>query len=322
MSGNQNTGFSDHVGGIHNSIVDLVGDTPLVRINRLCEGPGQVLAKLESSNPLGSVKDRIGRAMIEDAEAKGLLRPGGEIIEPTSGNTGISLAFIGAARGYKVTLTMPDSMSMERRMTLRALGAELELTPAENGMKGAIARADELLAQRPGAFMPRQFDNPANPLVHYRTTGPEIWAATDGQVDVLVAGVGTGGTVTGVTRFLREKNPNLITVAVEPSKSAVLSGGEPGPHRIQGIGAGFVPGNLDLGMVSEIVTVDDDAAIEMALRASREEGLFVGISSGANLLAACEVARRPEMKDKNLVTIVCDIGDRYFSSDLLSGFKG
>jgi cysteine synthase len=312
-------GFSS---GIRNSIVDVVGNTPLVRINRLFEGPGQVLAKLESANPLGSVKDRIGRAMVEDAEARGLLRPGGEIIEPTSGNTGIALAFIGASRGYKVTLAMPDSMSMERRMTLRALGAELELTPAADGMKGAIARAEELLAERPAAFMPRQFDNPANPLVHYRTTGPEIWEATAGQIDVLVAGVGTGGTVTGVTRFLREHNPDLITVAVEPSRSPVLSGGEPGPHRIQGIGAGFVPGNLDVTLISEIITVEDEAAIDMALRASREEGLFVGISSGANLVAAGEVSRRPELKGKNVVTVVCDIGDRYFSSDLLAPFKG
>ena len=308
--------------GIRNSIVDLVGGTPLVRINRLCEGPGRILAKLELANPLGSVKDRIGRAMIEDAEEKGLLRPGGEIIEPTSGNTGIALAFIGAARGYKVTLVMPDSMSMERRVVLRALGAELELTPAADGMKGAMARARELLVCRPGSFMPGQFDNPANPLVHYRTTGPEIWAAAGGQVDVLVAGVGTGGTLTGVTRRLREGNPDLITVAVEPARSAVLSGGEPGPHRIQGIGAGFVPSILDVGLISEIIAVDDEPALEMALRASRQEGLFVGISSGAALVAACQVASRPPMAGKNVVVIIPDTGERYFSSDLLTPFRG
>lgn len=322
MEPNRDTVRGGLSAGIGNSIVDLIGGTPLVRINRLCEGPGRVFGKLESANPLGSVKDRIGRAMIEDAEARGLLRPGGEIIEPTSGNTGIALAFIGAARGYKVTLAMPDSMSMERRMTLRALGAELELTPAAEGMKGAIARADELLAARPGAFMPRQFDNPANPLAHYRTTGPELWAATGGKLDVLIAGVGTGGTITGTTRFLREHNPDLITVAVEPARSPVLSGGAPGPHRIQGIGAGFVPGNLEVGLISEIITIEDEAAIDMALRAAREEGLFVGISSGANLAAAAEVSRRPGMKGKNIAVIVCDIGDRYFSSDLLAPFRG
>ncbi len=303
------------------TLVDLVGGTPLLPIRTLNPGPGNILAKLESANPMGSVKDRIGRAMVIDAEERGALKPGGRIIEPTSGNTGIALAWIGAARGYSVTLVMPESMSMERRMTLRALGAELVLTPAAEGMKGAIAQAETLLAADPAAFMPRQFDNPANPRIHFATTGPEIWEATGGKVDVFVAGVGTGGTITGVTRFLRQKNPELISVAVEPSLSPVLSGGDPGPHRIQGIGAGFVPGNMDVSLVSEIIQIQDEEAFEMALRASRAEGLFAGISSGANLLAASRVAARPEMKNKNIVVIVCDVGERYFSSDMLAAYR-
>mgnify|MGYP001819098215 CR=1 FL=1 len=307
-------------GSIHDSITDLIGGTPLVRIGRLSAGPGELVVKLESFNPMSSVKDRIGLAMIEAAEKDGRLVPGGEIIEPTSGNTGIALAFVGAARGYKVTLVMPDSMSMERRATLRAMGAELVLTPAAEGMNGAIAKAGELLAERPGAFKPDQFANPANPDIHYRTTAEEIWADTDGRVDVLVSGVGTGGTLTGTTRRLRELNPDLVTVAVEPEDSPVISGGQPGPHKIQGSGAGFIPDNLDTGLVSETITVGNDEAMAMARRAAREEGLFVGISSGAALAAGVAVAGRPEMEGKRIVVIIPSFGERYLSSDLFKEF--
>lgn len=308
-------------GATPGTLVDLVGGTPLLPIRRIVDGPGRVLAKLESFNPMGSVKDRIGRAMILDAEERGVLKPGGRIIEPTSGNTGIALAWVGAARGYSVTLVMPESMSLERRMTLRGLGAELVLTPADQGMKGAIARAEGLLAADPAAFMPRQFDNPANPRIHTETTGPEIWAATGGAVDVFLAGVGTGGTITGSTRFLRTKNPDLRAIAVEPARSPVLSGGEPGPHRIQGIGAGFVPANLDRSLLDEVLQVEDEEALGMARRLAQEEGLFVGISSGANLVAAARVAARPEMEGRTIVTIACDVGERYFSSDLLAAYR-
>ena len=301
---------------IHDSVTDVIGRTPLVRVNRLGGGSGEIVAKLESLNPMSSVKDRIGLAMIQAAERDGKLKPGGEIIEPTSGNTGIALAFIGAARGYRVTLVMPESMSRERRAVLRGLGAELVLTEASQGMKGAIAKAEELVAQRPAAFMPGQFDNPANPEVHYRTTAEEIWADTDGRVDVFVAGVGTGGTLTGVSRRLKELNRNLRTVAVEPAASPVLSGGAPGPHKIQGIGAGFVPAVLDTKLIDEIITVANDDAIATARRAAREEGLFVGISSGAALWAALQVAQRGGMAGKRIVVVVPSFGERYLSTDL------
>ena len=301
---------------IHASIVDVIGDTPLVRINQLSTGPGEILAKLESLNPMASVKDRIGWAMIKTAEDDGSLQPGGEIIEPTSGNTGISLAFVGAARGYRVTLVMPDSMSQERRVVLRALGAELVLTEAAKGMPGAIARAEDLLAARPGAFMPAQFDNPANPEIHYRTTAEEIWRDTGGRVDVLISGVGTGGTLTGVSRRIKELNRDLRTVAVEPSDSPILSGGAPGPHKIQGIGAGFVPKVLDTELIDEIITVGNDESMAMSRRAAREEGLLVGISSGAALHAACIVAARPQMAGRRIVTIIPSFGERYLSTDL------
>jgi cysteine synthase A len=307
-------------GTINDSMSDLIGATPLVRLKRLSKGPGEIVAKLESLNPMSSVKDRIGLAMIQAAEKDGRLSPGGEIIEATSGNTGIALAFVGAARGYKVTLVMPESMSLERRATLRALGAELVLTEAAGGMKGAIARAEQLQTERPGSFIPDQFKNPANPDVHYRTTAEEIWADTDGRVDVLVSGVGTGGTLTGVTRRLRELNRNLITVAVEPEDSPVLSGGQPGPHKIQGIGAGFIPAILETDLINEVITVGNEESMDMARRAARTEGLFVGISSGSALLAAVQVAERPETAGKRIVVIIPSFGERYLSSDLFREF--
>jgi cysteine synthase A len=305
---------------IHESMTDLVGSTPLVRLKQLSAGPGQIVAKLESANPMNSVKDRIGLAMIEAAEKDGILQPGGEIIEPTSGNTGIALAFVGAVRGYKVTLVMPESMSLERRATLRALGAELVLTEAAGGMKAAIAKAQELVAERPGSFMPDQFTNPANPDVHYRTTAEEIWTGTGGRIDALVAGVGTGGTITGVTRRLRELNPKLITVAVEPTDSPVLSGGSPGPHKIQGIGAGFIPAILETDLINEIITVGNEDAMNMARRAARQEGLFVGISSGAALVAAVQLAERPEMAGQRIIVVIPSFGERYLSSELFREF--
>jgi len=307
-------------GTIHDSMTDLIGATPLVRLKRLSEGPGEIVAKLESLNPMGSVKDRIGLAMILAAEKDGTLEPGGEIIEATSGNTGIALAFVGAARGYKLTLVMPESMSLERRAVLRVLGAELVLTEAAGGMKGAISKAEELVTERPGAFMPDQFTNPANPEVHYRTTAEEIWADTGGRVDVLVSGVGTGGTLTGVTRRLRELNPVLIFVAVELEDSPVLSGGQAGPHKIQGIGAGFIPAILDTGLINEVITVGNEESMEMSRLAARREGLFVGISSGSALLAAVQVAERPEMAGKRIVVVIPSFGERYLSSDLFREF--
>ncbi len=306
---------------IFDSVTELIGRTPLVRINKMSAGPGEVVAKLESLNPMSSVKDRIGLAMIEAAERDGRLKPGGEIIEPTSGNTGIALAFVGAARGYRVTLVMPESMSLERRAIMRALGAELVLTGATGGMKAAIARARELLAERPGSFMPDQFANPANPAVHVRTTAEEIWADTGGKVDVFVSGVGTGGTLTGVTRRLRELNPGLHTVAVEPEASPVLSGGAPGPHKIQGIGAGFVPEILDTSLISEIITVSNDQAMDTARLAARTEGLLVGISSGAALFAALQVAARPGSAGKRILAVIPSFGERYLSSDLFAQYR-
>jgi cysteine synthase len=301
---------------IYDDITKTIGNTPLVRINRLIQSPATVLAKLEFFNPLASVKDRIGLAMIEAAERGGALKAGGEIIEPTSGNTGIALAFVAAARGYKLTLTMPASMSLERRKVLRALGAEIVLTPAEKGMSGAIARAKELLEERPGAFMPQQFENPANPEVHRRTTAEEIWRDTDGAVDYLVSGIGTGGTITGVTDVIKPRKPSFKAIAVEPTASPVLSGGKPGPHKIQGIGAGFVPAILNRDAIDDVIQVSNEDAVEYARRAALEEGLFVGISSGAALKATAVLAARPEAAGKTIVTIIPDHGERYLSSVL------
>jgi cysteine synthase A len=296
------------------NMLELIGNTPLVEIGKLNPGPGRVLGKLEMFNPFSSVKDRIGAAMIEDAEKRGMLKPGGVMIEPTSGNTGIGLAAAAALKGYRLILTMPETMSIERRKLLLALGAEIVLTPGESGMAGAVARAVELCAALPGAIMPGQFDNPANPECHRRTTAAEIWRDTGGRVDVLVCGVGTGGTLTGTGSRLRELNPALRIVAVEPAESAVISGGAPGPHRIQGIGAGFVPKNLDTGLIDEIATVRSDDAGAMARRAAKTEGLLIGISGGAALLAAIRQAEKPEHAGKTIVVILPDCGERYLST--------
>jgi cysteine synthase A len=302
---------------VADTIVDLVGNTPLVRLGRMAgELPGQVVAKVESFNPMASVKDRIARSMIEAAEREGRLRPGALVVEPTSGNTGIGLAFVCAARGYRLILTMPETMSVERRMLLRALGADIVLTPGPAGMKGAIEEAERLVRETPGAFMPQQFKNPANPEVHRRTTAEEIWKDTDERVDAFVAGVGTGGTVTGVGSVLKERKPSVHVVAVEPAASPVLSGGSPGPHGIQGIGAGFVPDVLDMDVVDEVVQVEQEDAQTTARRLAREEGILAGISSGAAVWAAMEVAGRPESKGKLVVVLLPDTGERYLSTDL------
>ena len=294
-----------------------IGDTPMIQINRLVPpGGATVFAKCEFFQPLNSVKDRIGVAMIEAGERDGKITKDTHIIEPTSGNTGIALAFVCAAKGYKLTLTMPESMSVERRSLLRGMGAHLVLTPAAEGMKGAIAKANELVKQNENAFMPQQFENPANPAIHEKTTGPEIWEDSGHNIDVLVAGVGTGGTITGSARFLKRVNPNFKAIAVEPKHSPVISGGQPGKHRIQGIGAGFIPGNLDTSIVDEVVTVDDEDAFEWGRRLAKEEGIVAGISSGANMWAAAQVAARPEMKGKRIVTIMCSLGERYLSTPL------
>lgn len=305
---------------VYRDNLEAIGRTPLVRINRLTQGlKATVLAKIEGRNPAYSVKCRIGAAMILDAEKRGLLKPGGQVIEATSGNTGIALAFACAARGYKLTLTMPETMSRERRAMLRAFGAELILTPGAEGMRGAIAQA-EMLAAKPGWFMPRQFDNPANPLIHFQTTGPEIWNDTEGQIDVFVAGVGTGGTITGVGRYLKiEKKRNVHVVAVEPAASPVLSGGAAGKHKIQGIGAGFVPNILDRSVIDEVLTVTDDESIETALQLMKEEGISVGISCGAAMAATLKVAARPEFQGKTIVTVLPDFGERYLSTSLFEG---
>jgi len=302
---------------IANDVTQLIGHTPLVRLNRLNQGStAQILAKLEYCNPAHSVKDRIGLSMIEAAEAAGQIRPDTIILEPTSGNTGIALAMVCAARGYRCTLVMPDTMSRERRMLLRAYGAELILTPGSEGMMGAIRRADELAASDPRYLMPQQFNNPANPEVHRRTTAEEIWNDTDGRVDILVAGIGTGGTITGVGEVIKARKPDFRCVAVEPEASPILSKGTKGPHPIQGIGAGFVPGVLNTQIYDEIVCVSNDDAFETARRAAREEGLLVGISSGAALWAALQVAQRPENADKIIVTVIPSFGERYLSTAL------
>ena len=299
---------------IHESILGTVGRTPLVKITKLAEGlEATVVGKLEAFNPCGSVKDRIGLSMIEAAEADGRLKPGSVIIEPTSGNTGIGLAFVGAAKGYRVILTMPDTMSVERRNLLKMLGAEFILTPGVEGMPGAIVKAEELAQTTPNAFMPQQFENPANPDVHRKTTAEEIWADTDGAVDVFVAGVGTGGTITGVGEVLKERKPGVKIIAVEPAGSPVLSGGKPGPHKVQGIGAGFVPDVLNAELLDEVVTVTNEDAAATTIALSRKEGILCGISSGANVWAALQVARRPESKGKLIVTMLPDTGERYLS---------
>ncbi|MGD2165566.1 MAG: cysteine synthase A [Anaerolineae bacterium] len=305
---------------VYSDITQTVGDTPLVRLNRLTEGQqGTVLAKLEAFNPLGSVKDRIAVSMIEAAEAVGMIDDDAVIVEPTSGNTGVGLAFVCAARGYQLILTMPDTMSLERRRLLKALGAQLILTPGEQGMPGAVAKAEELAAGNRNSFMPQQFKNPANPSIHRRTTAEEIWRDTDGEVDILVAGVGTGGTITGISETLKSRKPEVRSIAVEPAGSPILSGGEPGAHKIQGIGAGFVPEVLDTDLIDEVIQVSDEEAGETARRLAREEGILAGISSGAAAYAALQVASRPGNDGKVIVVVLPDTGERYLTTGLFNG---
>ncbi|KQX06494.1 MULTISPECIES: cysteine synthase A [unclassified Leifsonia] len=305
---------------IYSSITDVVGRTPLVRLNRITEGAGAtVLAKLEFYNPSASVKDRLGVAIVDAAEASGALQPGGTIVEGTSGNTGIALAMVGAARGYKVVLTMPETMSKERRALLRAYGAELVLTPGSDGMRGAVERAEQIAAETPGAVLARQFENEANPEIHRRTTAVEIWDDTDGEVDIFVSGIGTGGTITGTGQVLKERKPSVRVVGVEPEESAILNGGAPGPHKIQGIGANFVPEILDREVYDEIIDVNITQSVEVARRLAVEEGILAGISSGATVHAALELAKRPENAGKTIVVIVASYGERYLSTVLFEG---
>ena len=302
---------------IFHSVDRTIGLTPLVRLNRICEGmAAEIVAKLEFFNPLGSVKDRIAAGMIEAAEIEGLIQPDTRIVEPTSGNTGIALAFICAAKGYRLSLTMPETMSIERRKLLKHLGAELILTPGAKGMKGAIETALDIVAADSHAYMPNQFENPANPKAHRDTTGPEIWNDTDGQADILVAGVGTGGTLTGISQFIKPRNPFFRSIAVEPADSPVLAGGKPGPHKIQGIGAGFIPGVLDRSLIDEVIPVTNDQAFETARNLARLEGILCGISSGAAVWAAMEVAKRNDSEGKRIVVILASTGERYISTDL------
>ena len=303
---------------VYSNVTELIGRTPLVKLNRIAGGNATVIAKLEFYNPANSVKDRIGAAIIEAAEASGELKPGGTIVEGTSGNTGIALAMVGAAKGYKVVLAMPETMSLERRALLRAYGAELVLTPGPLGMKGAVAKAEEIAEER-GGVLARQFANPANLAVHRRTTAEEIWADTDGKVDIVVAGVGTGGTVSGVGQVLKEHNPEVKVIAVEPAESPILSGGEPGPHKIQGLGANFVPEILDRSVIDEVITRNIDQSLDFARAAATQEGLLVGISSGPALSAAVEIANRPENAGKTIVAVLPDFGERYLSTILFEG---